>query len=177
MHRQGGKARKPNCAGANQRPARLAASTRSILPSGSVFTTSARVSQPLRAAPMPNQRYCKSRGVMRVGIDRALHAFLLGQRPPAPVHVEPARIAVQLDDRAGLGGGLDDRGDIDGIAFARKQQPPGEMAEHGDVRIFDRADDAPRHLRLRQIEDGVHAGHAVVELRRALHRGNRACRP
>ena len=37
---------------------RFAASAASILPSGSVFTTSPRVSQPLRAMPMPKRRNC-----------------------------------------------------------------------------------------------------------------------
>jgi hypothetical protein len=38
------------------------------------------------------------------------------------------------------------------------------MAEHGDVRIFDGADDALCHLGLGEVEDVVNARHGVVEL-------------
>ena len=56
-------------------------------------------------------------------------------------------------------------GMIHRVAFAREQQAAGEVAEHGDVRIRDGADDALGHLGLREVEDGVHGGDDVIELR------------
>ena len=55
---------------------------------------------------------------MRVGIDHAFHAFLLRERPPAPVEIEALRRGVDLDPRARLGRGIDDRGNIDRVGIA-----------------------------------------------------------
>ena len=100
-----------------------------------------------------------------VGIDAAFDTLLLGELPPAPVHVETPGAGVELDDGAGLGGGIDHSGNVDIVSRALEQQTAGEMAEHGDVRILDGADDALCHLGLGQIEDVVNGGDDVVELR------------
>ena len=102
---------------------------------------------------------------MGVRIDAALHAFLAGKLPPAPVHVETPAAGVEFDDGAGFRSGIEDGGHIDGIRGPLQQQAAGEMADHRDIRVLDGLDDAFCHLRLGQIEDVVHAGDGVVELR------------
>ena len=82
---------------------------------------------------------------MRIGIDRALYPLLFGQRPPAPVHVEPPGAGIDFDDRAGLGGRLDDCGDVHPIGITGEQETAREMPHHRDMRIANRADDPLGH--------------------------------
>ena len=110
----------------------------------------------------------KLRGVVRVRVDCALHAFRFRERPPAPVHVEAARVCIDLDDGSSRGSGLDDRGVVHCIAIAHEQQAACDMAEHGHVFVFHRADDALRHLSLRKVKDIVDARDGVIELRENL---------
>lgn len=65
---------------------------------------------------------------MGVGVDGAEDAFVAGAFPPAPVHVEALRAAVEFDDGAGLGGAVDDHGVVDGVGFALEEQPAGDVA-------------------------------------------------
>ena len=67
-------------------------------------------------------------GGVGVGVDRAEDALVAGALPPAPVHVEAHRAAVELDDGAGLGGAVDDRGVIDQVRLALEQQAAGDVA-------------------------------------------------
>ena len=74
----------------------------SIAFNGSVFQTSAFSSQPRRATEIPYSRSSKPADGMGVGIDHDRHPLLAG--PPAVdgIEVEPMRIGVDLDHRAGL---------------------------------------------------------------------------
>ncbi len=85
---------------------------------------------------------------MGVGVDAAFDAFFLGVPPPAPVHVETPGTGVEFDDGAGFCGGVDDGGDVDVVGGALEQQAASEVAEHGDVWVFDGADDALGHFGL-----------------------------
>src|SRR5215471_10768488 len=51
-------------------------------------------------------------------------AALLRLSQKAPVEIEPTRIRVELDRRAGFRGLLDDRLHIDGVSLAREQETP-----------------------------------------------------
>ena len=64
----------------------------------------------------PEPQFLKPLGPVRVRVDHALHSLFLRERPPAPIEIEPLRRGVDLDPGAGLGGGLDDRRNVDRVA-------------------------------------------------------------
>ena len=105
---------------------------------------------------------------MRVRVDHAFDALCFRQRPPAPVQVKPLGRSVDFNPRARGRGGLQDGRDVDGIRLSREQHPPGRMTKDGDERILHRANDAPRHLRFRQAENGMHGSHRVIQFSQNL---------
>ena len=101
---------------------------------------------------------------VRIAIDGALDALVLGVMPQPPVHVATQRAGIQLDPGAGCRAGVNDGGLIDFVGFAFEQQPPGEVAEDVNKRIFGGADQAPGHLRFALGEALMDAGHDHVQL-------------
>ena len=78
--------------------------------------------------PHTEAEVVESHGGMGVGVDRAEHSFVAGALPPAPVHVETHRVAIQLDDGAGLRRAVDDHGVVHRIRLALEQEPTGDVA-------------------------------------------------
>ncbi len=72
-------------------------------------------------------------------------------------------IGVDFDHRAGRGGRVDDRVEVDGVAVASQQEPARGMAEHRDSRVGRRPDQPARHLVARQAENRMDARDHVVE--------------
>ena len=85
--------------------------------------------------------------------------------PPAPVHVHPHRAAIELDPRAGAGGAVDDFLEVDLVGLALEKQAARRVAEHGNVLVFHRVDDALGHFVLVLRHRVVDGGDDVVELR------------
>ena len=105
---------------------------------------------------------------MGVGIDDALHAFVPGLFPPAPVEIETPGVAVELDHGVVGGAGVDDFGDVELVGLALKEETAAEVAEHGDVRIFHGAENALGHFVLGQLKRVVNAGDDVVQFRQKI---------
>ena len=105
-----------------------------------------------------------------IGVNNALHTLLLGKRPPAPVHVEPPRAGIDLDDRSGFGSRLDDGGNIHGIGVAGKKKSTRQVPHHRHVRIPDRTNDPLGHRLLIGREARVNRCDHVVERREDLVR-------
>ena len=72
-------------------------------------------------------------------------------------------IGVDFDHRASGRGGVDDRIEIDRVAVASQEQPPGRVAEHRDPRVGGRHHKPLRHLVTRQVEIGVDACDHIIE--------------
>ena len=104
------------------------------------------------------------RDVVRVGIDDATDAFPFREGPEAPVHVEAASISVEFNPCSCACGSVDHARDIECVSLSREQEPTGEMAEHGDVGIFDGADDSFCHRRFAHFEGVMNRCYDVVEL-------------
>lgn len=83
-----------------------------------------------------------------IGVDRAEHALVPCPFPPAPVHVQSHRAAIEFDDRSRLCRAVDDHRVIHRIRLALEKQAAGEMAEHGDVRVLHRAANPAGHFHL-----------------------------
>src|SRR5438876_9596660 len=105
---------------------------------------------------------------MRVRIDHEFDALLFRQRTPTPVEIESLWRGVELDPGASRGRGLEHRRNVDQIRIALQEEPPGQMAENGDERIFHCANDSLGHLRFRESENGVNRGYRQVRLRQGL---------
>ena len=88
-----------------------------------------------------------------------------GEAGVAVGEVAAVGVAVDLDHRAGAGGGLGDRLDVDPVGLAAADQAAGEVADAVDVRVLDRGEDALGHLLFGDREGGVDAGDDPVERR------------
>lgn len=74
-------------------------------------------------------------GGVGIGVEGCKDAFGLSEWPPSPIEVEPARVAVEFDDGAGIGGGVEDGRDVDGVGVAFEEEAAGGVSEHGDQRM------------------------------------------
>ena len=104
-------------------------------------------------------------GLMGIGIDAAEDAEIPSLVPPAPIEVEPPRVAVELDPGAGLSGDLEYLRHIHRIGLALEEEPTGGMAETGDAGIFHGADEAIGVVLFIRTEAGVDGGDDVIQLR------------
>ena len=137
---------------------------------GKQLMTSPRVNQPLRAISIPNQRSCRLRTECASG--------LMAHRTPCSLASFQNRQSIS--NRRGfafnsmnvpvLGGRFDDFPKVHLVRLPRQQQAPGRMAQDRYVSVFHCANDAPRHLFLRQRERSVHAGNDVIQLSQNLIR-------
>src|SRR5581483_6602454 len=100
---------------------------------------------------------------MRVRVDAEHAAEFKAPPVPAPVEVEPPRIAVDLDRNAVLGAGGEHRLDIDVVAGAAEQLAPGHVSENRRRRMADRGQNPFGLLLLVQLEPAVDARHDEVE--------------
>src|ERR1051325_2513438 len=80
-----------------------------------------------------------------------------------PVELQTVRVAVDLDHHAALGRAVEDAVELDAVALAAEELAAGEVAEEGDVRVVQGAEDALRHLVLFHLELGVDGGDDEVE--------------
>ena len=99
-----------------------------------------------------------------VAVDDALHALAPRVVPEPPVEVEAPRAGVQLNPGAGRGARVDDGLLVQRIRIPLQQEATGEVAEHVDVRVLRRADEALGVVSLVAARD-VQTGHDHVELR------------
>src|SRR5215207_11424593 len=98
-----------------------------------------------------------------VGVEDDLHFGFGGEAGVEVGEVAAVGVAVDLDHRAGPRRRLGDLLDVDAVGLAAADQAPGEVADAVDVRVFDRGDDAVRHLLFGDVEGGVDAGDDPVE--------------
>src|SRR5690242_3555087 len=95
---------------------------------------------------------------MRVGIDAEQASQFERALAPAPIHIKPPRMRVNLDGNAVFGAGLQDALHIDLVAGTPQELPSGDVAENGRAGILDRPDDAVSLLLAAHPEIAVHAG-------------------
>ena len=118
-------------------------------PRAAALKTSAGPSPALRATPTPYSR--SSRPLVEWASGLIAIATPMRRGPPAMdgVEVEPVRVGVDLDHRAGLRGSLDHRVEVHRVPVAGQQQPAGRVAEHRHPGVRDRPDDprASSHAR------------------------------
>ena len=111
---------------------------------------------------------------MRVGIDAEHAAEFQCLAVPAPIELEPVRVAVDLDGHAVLRASLEDGLDIDVITGAAQELPSRGVAEDCRVRVRYRSDDALCLLTPVETKPAVDAGDdkvkAVQDLRRIVER-------
>ena len=120
------------------------------------------VSQPLRATPTPNQSSWSRSVRCASGLIAHLTPFSLAAATSA--NPGPAASAPHRFRSCRLGGGIDNRRDVDGVRITLQEQSPRRVREHRDIRILHRANDPPRHIRLGKRESGMDGGDDIVEL-------------
>src|ERR1700735_5275236 len=70
-----------------------------------------------------------------VGVDRDEDAFVKRIADPSPVHVETARMGIQLDHRLIFRTGIDDPFMVYRITGAAEQQTAGGMSQYGSMGV------------------------------------------
>ena len=98
-----------------------------------------------------------------VGVDGYEHSFFQGVAYPAPVHIEPPGMGIELDGHVMGRAGVDDRLVIDGITGAAEEEPACHVSKDGGIGIFDGAEQAHHRLFLIHLEIGVYGGDDEVE--------------
>ena len=81
-------------------------------------------------------------GAMGVAVYYAFYTAAFGVLPMTPVEVEAVGIGIELNPRAGLGAGVDDGLLVKLLRRAFQQQSSAEMAEHVNVRVLGRGNEA-----------------------------------
>ena len=81
---------------------------------------------------------------MGVRRDHELHARLDRRLRVRRSQVEPVRAAVDLEEGARPGGGLDDGLDVELVPVPAPEQPARRMGDHVDVRVLDRGEQPAR---------------------------------
>src|SRR5690606_39022364 len=101
----------------------------------------------------------------RVGVrvDGDSYALRRSRADPAPVHIQPVRIGVQLQRHMMLGTGRDHGFVVYRIAFTGEQEPTRRVAQDGGVRILYRREEALGGFGLGHVELRVDARHDEVE--------------
>ena len=110
--------------------------------------------------------------LLLVAAASAAGMYLVKTRPEltnvAAVEVEPVRVGVDLDERAGLRRRLQHGFEVHGVTIALQQQPAGGVAQHRHERMADGSNDAIGHLLAAQAEVAMDARHHVIQLPQQL---------
>src|SRR4051794_36535735 len=100
---------------------------------------------------------------MRIRVDAEQASQCQRALAPAPVHVQPPRVSVDLDRHAMLGAGAQNALHVDLVARSPHQLPSRDMTQDGRMRVLDGLDDPVRLLLAAEPELAVNAGDDQVE--------------
>ena len=101
---------------------------------------------------------------MRVRVEAAENAEVAGAVPPAPIKVEPPRVAVELNPGAGFRRGFQHFGKVHRVRFPFEEEAAGRVAQAGDVRIFHRPEEAGGVVLFVRAETGVDGSDDIIQL-------------
>lgn len=89
---------------------------------------------------------------MSIGVDGDLAAVLLGETQVEVVEIRASRAGVVFDRDAELCGAPENDVDVERVGIATEDLSPGRVAEYPDMRVFECAQNAIRHLLDRLVE-------------------------
>ena len=98
---------------------------------------------------------------IRPDLDR--DAELPGAREEAPVEIQPLRVRVELHGHAERACLLQHGIHVDGVRITRQQETPRRVAEDGEMRVVERAEDALGHPGLVHGEPGMYRPDDEIE--------------